>query len=52
MERLQVASIDRVVREARVLDPAATRASVLAELGRMPVRFFGSSIVALREGVS
>jgi len=35
------------VREAKALDPTATRASVLDELRRLPVRFFGASVVAI-----
>jgi hypothetical protein len=49
--RLRVASVDRIVREARVIDPTLTRAAVVAELRRLPVRFFGESIVALREAL-
>lgn len=49
LERLHVASIDRLVREARALDPSATRATVTAELAHLPVQIFGGSIVALRE---
>ena len=49
LERLRVASLDRLVREAKALDPQATRASVLAELSRIPVKIFGGSIVALED---
>lgn len=49
IERLRVASLDRLVREARALDPSATRATVMAELAALPVKIFGGSIVALRE---
>ncbi len=49
LERLRVASVERLVREAKALDPTATRAAVLAELRRLPVRFFGDSIVALAD---
>jgi hypothetical protein len=49
LDRLHLASIDRLVREARALDPSATRATVLAELAELPVQIFGGSIVALRE---
>lgn len=49
LERLRVASIERVVREAKAIDPAATRASVTTELRRGGVRFFGESIVALED---
>ena len=50
LSRLRVASIERLVREARALDPTLTRAAVVAELRRNPVRFFGESIVALPKG--
>ena len=52
LSRLHVASVDRVVREAQVLDPSATRLTVLDELRRGGARFFGASIVALVEGGS
>jgi hypothetical protein len=47
-----VASIERLLREARAHDPALTRAALVAELRRSPARFFGESIVALREDPS
>jgi hypothetical protein len=47
LSRLRVASIERLLREARALDPALTRADLVAELRRHPVRFFGESIFAL-----
>jgi hypothetical protein len=49
LARLRVASLDRLVREAKLLDASASRASVTAELRRARVRFFGDSIVALEE---
>jgi hypothetical protein len=49
LERLRVASIERLVRETKALDPSATRATVLDELRRLPVRIFGASIVALED---
>jgi hypothetical protein len=49
LERLRVASIERLVREAKTVDPTVTRAGVIAELRALPVRFFGDSIVALTE---
>lgn len=49
LDRLRVASIDRLVREAKALDPAATRATVDAELHALPVRHFGGAVVALEE---
>jgi hypothetical protein len=52
LARLCVASVDRVVREAQVLDPSATRSTVVDELRRGGARFFGASIVALSEGSS
>ncbi|NUQ74057.1 MAG: ATP-binding protein [Polyangiaceae bacterium] len=47
MERLGVASVERIVREAKKRDPAATRAGVMLELRQMPVKFFGEAIVAM-----
>jgi hypothetical protein len=49
LERLRVVSLDRLVREARSLDPQATRTSVSVELQRIPVRIFGGAIVALED---
>lgn len=49
LSHLRVASIERLLREARAHDPALTRAALVAELRRSPARFFGESIVALRE---
>ncbi len=50
VRRLRIASLDRVVREVTRLDPAATRASVVAELeaSSSEVRWFGRSIVGVR----
>ncbi len=47
--RLRVASIDRLVREVRAVDPGATRAMVMAELGEMRIEKFGDAVVALEE---
>jgi hypothetical protein len=52
LQRLRVASIDRLVREARLGNAAVTRADVVAELRRHSVRFFGESVVALSRGAS
>lgn len=51
LQRLRVASFERLVREVLRVDPAATRASVLAELDSAgdSVRWLGRSIVFLRE---
>jgi hypothetical protein len=62
LERLRVASIERLLREVKATDPTATRAAVVDELRRSKarasdrasdrdgdVRFFGDSIVALDE---
>jgi hypothetical protein len=49
LERLRVASVERLVREAKLLDPTLTRAAIVGELRRLPVRFYGESIVALAE---
>lgn len=51
LQKLRVASFDRLVREVLRVDPAATRASVLAELDAAGdhVRWIGRSIVFLRE---
>jgi hypothetical protein len=48
IQRLRVASVDRLVREAKKSDKALTRGSVTEELRRLPVQFFGDSIVALK----
>ena len=50
LSRLRVASVERLLREARVASPNLTRADLVAELRRHPVRFFGESIVALPRG--
>jgi len=51
LQKLRVASFERLVREVLRVDPAATRASVLAELDAAGdhVRWIGRSIVFLRE---
>jgi hypothetical protein len=49
LQRLGVASIERVVREAKALDATVTRATAVAELRRLGVRFFGESVVAAKE---
>jgi hypothetical protein len=51
LQKLRVASFERLVREVLRLDPGATRASVLAELDAAgdTVRWLGRSIVFLRE---
>jgi hypothetical protein len=51
LQRLRVASFERLVREVLLVDPEATRASVLAELDAAGdnVRWLGRSIVFLRE---
>jgi hypothetical protein len=51
LQRLRVASFERLVREVLRVDPEATRASVLAELDAAGdhVRWIGRSIVFLRE---
>ena len=51
LQRLRVASFERLVREVLRVDPEATRASVLAELDAAGdnVRWLGRSIVFLRE---
>jgi hypothetical protein len=51
LQKLRVASFDRLVREVLRVDPEATRASVLAELDAAGdhVRWIGRSIVFLRE---
>lgn len=50
LRRLRVASIERLVREVARVDPAATRASVMAELEAASewVRWLGRSVVYLR----
>ena len=52
LERLRVASIERLVREVRIVDPRITRAMVIAELEEMQVDRFGDAIVALEESWS
>ena len=51
LQKLRVASFERLVREVLRVDPEATRASVLAELDAAgdTVRWLGRSIVFLRE---
>jgi hypothetical protein len=51
LQKLRVASFERLVREVLRIDPGATRASVLAELDAAGehVRWLGRSIVFLRE---
>ena len=51
LQRLRVASFERLVREVLRVDPGASRASVLAELDAAgdTVRWLGRSIVFLRE---
>lgn len=49
LERLRVASIDRLVREVRAAEPGVTRAMVITELREMKVDTFGDAIVALEE---
>jgi hypothetical protein len=49
LRKLRVASIDRLVREVRARDPMATRATVMEELAKLPVKRFGGAIVALEE---
>jgi hypothetical protein len=49
LQRLGVASIERVVREAKALDATVTRATAVAELRQLGVRFFGDSVVAAKE---
>jgi hypothetical protein len=50
LQKLRVASFERLVREVLRVDPEATRASVLAELDAAGdhVRWIGRSIVFLR----
>jgi hypothetical protein len=48
IQRLRVASVDRLVREAKASDKALTRGAVIEELRRLPVQFFGDAIVALK----
>jgi hypothetical protein len=50
LSRLRVASVERLLREARAVDATLTRADLVAELRRSSVRFFGESIVALPKG--
>lgn len=49
LRKLKVASIERLVRDARAHDPSITRASVLSELSKMRIRRFGANIVALED---
>lgn len=51
LRRLRIASIDRLVREVIRVEPAATRASVLAELENAGSRvgWFGRAIVCVRD---
>ncbi|MDI3288698.1 hypothetical protein [Polyangium sp. 15x6] len=49
LRKLRVASIDRLVREVRACDPMATRATVMEELAKLPIKRFGGAIVALEE---
>jgi hypothetical protein len=50
LSRLRVASVERLLREARATDATLTRADLVAELRRCSARFFGESIVALPKG--
>lgn len=51
LRRLRLAALDRIVREAVRMDPATTRASILAELeSSRQARFLGRSIVFFDEG--
>jgi hypothetical protein len=51
LEELRVASLERLLREAQLRDPAATRGVVLSELESASnrIRWFGRAIVALDE---
>lgn len=49
LRKLRVASIDRLVREVRACDPTVTRTAVMEELARLPIKRFGSAVVALRD---
>jgi hypothetical protein len=49
LERLRIASVERIVREVKAIDKAATRATVTLELRQMPVKVFGDAIVVLEE---
>jgi hypothetical protein len=49
LERLRIASVERIVREVKAVDKAATRATVTRELRQMPVKVFGDAIVVLEE---
>ncbi|MDC3987653.1 hypothetical protein [Polyangium jinanense] len=49
LRKLRVASIDRLVREVRACDPMATRASIMEELAKLPIKRFGGAIIALEE---
>jgi hypothetical protein len=52
LARLRVASLERLVREARRVDPRATHRTVLAQLASLTarVRWIGREIVAYLEG--
>jgi len=50
LRRLRVASVERVVHEVQAGSSSPSRADVVAELRRQPVRWFGESIVALPRG--
>lgn len=47
LERLRVASLERVRREARRVDATIAPAAVSAALRALPVRWFGNAVVAL-----
>jgi len=49
LRKLRVASIDRLVREVRACDPMATRATVMEELAKLPIKRHGGSIIVLEE---
>ncbi|WP_437874839.1 hypothetical protein [Sorangium sp. So ce513] len=49
LERLRVASLDRLVAEVRALEPGATSSTVTAELRGMRIKMFGDALVALEE---
>jgi hypothetical protein len=49
IERLRIASFDRLVAEVRSVEPGATCSTVTAELRGMRVKMFGDAIVALEE---
>lgn len=52
LRRLRIASVDRILREARAARPGTTRPMILAELRELKtrVRWFGRSILSWREG--